>query len=207
MVYVIVDNTKNLQRAIMTPKLISFFVGAGKQVVVVSETADFAVLEGLSVDGVVLSGGPVCLSEATELFKYSKNFTALIEFPEAPVLGICFGFQIMASAYGGEVQSLEDEARSGVLETIVVEDDSILFKGMGPEVQVYQSHSDHVHLPPSNFRITAMSVDGIVQAFECPEKRRFGVQFHPEGSPHGKTLLENYLHFCEGVQAPPGKRH
>ncbi len=88
MSFIIIDNTKNLQNAEMTPLLIDYFSSQKYQVSVISESDDLVNISS-DIDGIILSGGPILLSEKTDLFRYSKNFTALIRYPDIPILGIC----------------------------------------------------------------------------------------------------------------------
>ncbi len=101
MTFAIVDNSKDLDTAQMTPLLIEFLRGLDKDVCVIRETQEFCKLDLEKLEGIILSGGPLLLSKPTDLFQYSKNIVALVEGHDIPVLGICFGFQVMASVYGG----------------------------------------------------------------------------------------------------------
>ena len=120
MSFLIIDNTKDLGNAEMTPRLINYFEKRNIPVIVISKQEELQALTGQKIKGIILSGGPILLSEKTELFRYSKNFTVLIEYSEVPILGICFGFQIMGMAHGGCVKSLGDDRREKVYEIIHV---------------------------------------------------------------------------------------
>ena len=74
---------------------------------------------------------------------------------------------------------------------------SLLFKGDRNILRVYQCHQDHLYNPPVNFSVTGRNSDGIIQAIEDLERLRFGVQFHPENSPDGHIVLDNFLDLCE----------
>ena len=196
--FVIIDNTKDLNNAEMTPLLIDYFNKKSYKTFVISKGNELRNLDPTNITGIVLSGGPILLSEKTELFKYSKNFTALIEFPNIPILGICFGFQVMGVAYGGLVDSLSDKKRERVTETISVIDqkNSILFKNISNTIAVYQCHSDHLIKCPNNFIITSKGKDNVIQSIESKDKHRFGVQFHPENSISGLIILDNFTNYC-----------
>src|SRR6266511_1302542 len=117
-----------------------------------------------------------------------------------PTLGICYGAQLMALDLGGKVE------RTGVSEfgkTGLTAVESELFAGLPEEQSVWMSHRDTVTAPPAGASIVAISPSTPVAAFEEPERRLYGVQFHPEvvHTPHGTELLKNFLYNVAG--APP----
>jgi GMP synthase (glutamine-hydrolysing) len=118
-----------------------------------------------------------------------------------PVLGICYGMQLMAQELGGRVE------RTGASEfgrtELEAEAGSDLFAGL-PVAQVcWMSHRDSVTAPPLGSRVVAGSPSTPIAAFENPERRLYGVQFHPEvvHTPHGTELLKNFLYRV--ADAPP----
>ena len=146
---------------------------------------------------VILSGGPASV--------YAEGAPpadpALFE-AGVPVLGICYGFQAMAAALGGEV------ARTGASEyggTAVEVDQgaSTILAGQPALQDVWMSHGDSVTAAPSGFRVTASSPGAPVAAFEDHDRRLYGVQWHPEvaHSAHGQAVLENFLRRGAGVPA------
>ena len=117
-----------------------------------------------------------------------------------PTLGICYGMQLMALDLGGAVE------RTGVSEfgkTGLSAVESELFAGLPDEQTVWMSHRDSVTAPPTDARVVAGSPSTPIAAFEAPERRLYGVQFHPEvvHTPHGTDLLKNFLYNV--AQAPP----
>lgn len=194
--YLVVENTKDLRTAKMTPKLIELTTKLGRNLTVVSTSEELATVDREMIEGVILSGGPILLSEKSELFKYSKNFTALIEYPSVPVLGVCFGFQLLSVAHGGSVEKLQTK-KEDLTEEIIVDPSSVLFEGLPELITVFQCHHDHVALPPIGFKVTGSAVDGTIQAVESIDRQRFGVQFHPENSDNGEAILLNFFEFCE----------
>ncbi len=110
-----------------------------------------------------------------------------------PALGICYGMQLMAQELGGRVE------RTGVSEfgkTGLRAAHGALFEGLPEEQTVWMSHRDSVAAPPEGAQVTAGSPSTPIAAFEDPERRLYGVQFHPEvvHTPHGTDLLKNFLY-------------
>ncbi|MGB9791889.1 MAG: glutamine-hydrolyzing GMP synthase [Thermacetogeniaceae bacterium] len=150
--------------------------------------------------GIVLSGGPssVYMPDAPkcdrEIFK-----------GEVPVLGICYGMQLMAHLLGGRVrQGVEREYGRALLKIC---DHDMLFKGLPEETLVWMSHGDLVETPPPGFRVAAMTEHTPVAAMFDAERRLYGVQFHPEvhHTPEGKRVLANFLYEicgCKGDWTP-----
>jgi GMP synthase (glutamine-hydrolysing) len=144
----------------------------------------------------VLSGGPASVYAAGAP-KVDPELFAL----GVPTLGICYGMQLMAQELGGSVE------RTGVSEfgktDVRVDGESALFTGLPEEQTGWMSHRDSVAAPPVGARVTAGSRAAPIAAFEDPERRLYGVQFHPEvvHTPHGQEVLKNFLY---GVaDAPP----
>jgi len=118
-----------------------------------------------------------------------------------PALGICYGFQAMARALGGDV------ARTGLSEfghtpLRVTEPRSVLFTGLPSAQSVWMSHGDSVSSAPSGFVVTAETDGAQVAAFEDVARGLAGVQFHPEvvHTPHGQKVLEHFLYDLAGCR-------
>jgi GMP synthase (glutamine-hydrolysing) len=111
-----------------------------------------------------------------------------------PVLGICYGMQLMALDLGGGVE------RTGVSEfgrtDVEADPESRLFAGLAAEQRCWMSHRDSVVAPPAGARVVAASASAPIAAFEDEERGLYGVQFHPEvvHTPHGTDLLKNFLY-------------
>ena len=117
-----------------------------------------------------------------------------------PVLGICYGMQLMAKELGGRVD------RTGVSEfgkTELRSSESTLLKDTPDAQTVWMSHRDSVVAPPAGARVVAGSPSTPIGAFEAPERGLYGVQFHPEvvHTPHGMAVLKNFLY--DVADAPP----
>ena len=147
-------------------------------------------LAALRPAGIILSGGPKSVY-APGAPPVDERLLGL----GVPVLGICYGQQVMARALGGEV------ARTGVGEfgrtaLQVSAPDSVLFRNLPAEQAVWMSHNDAVVRPPEGFRTTASTAASPVAGFEDRERALYGVQFHPEVShtARGTELLKNFLY-------------
>ncbi|MEO8324017.1 MAG: glutamine-hydrolyzing GMP synthase, partial [Actinomycetota bacterium] len=131
-------------------------------------------LSGQHPAGIILSGGPKSV--------YSPGAPSLdpgVLKLGIPVLGICYGQQVMAQELGGEV-SRTGIAEFGKTDLKVNSSDSVLFGELPPEQTVWMSHNDSVTEPPEGFHVTASTPASPVAGFEDPERGFYGVQFHPE---------------------------
>ena len=146
--------------------------------------------------GLILSGGPASVY-ADGAPKIDERLFGL----GVPVLGICYGMQLMAQELGGRV---ERTGRSEFGRTELEADtESELFAGLPPEQACWMSHRDTVVAPPEGARVVAGSPAAPVSAFEHAARRLYGVQFHPEvvHTPHGTDVLKNFLYRV--ADAPP----
>ncbi len=139
--------------------------------------------------GIILSGGPASVYEPGA---YGID-QAILDLG-IPVLGICYGHQILANGLGGTVDR-NDVAEYGPAE-LTVAGESVLFAGLPVEQPVWMSHRDAVTEAPPGFTVTAATVDSPVAAMEDAERGLFGVQFHPEvvHTPRGQEILKHFLH-------------
>jgi GMP synthase (glutamine-hydrolysing) len=143
--------------------------------------------------GIILSGGPACVLDEgaptcdVEVFKLG-----------VPILGICYGMQLMTHLLGGEVErAAKREYGKAELFVDAAED---LFYGLdgaaeGQEVQVWMSHGDKIKTPPPGFTSIGCSANSPVAAIRHTKDKLFGVQFHPEvvHTPNGTKMLQNFL--------------
>ncbi|WP_026311349.1 glutamine-hydrolyzing GMP synthase [Parafrankia elaeagni] len=136
----------------------------------------------------ILSGGPKSVYSPGAPRVDPALFSAGV-----PVLGICYGHQVMAQALGGTV------ARTGTAEygatRLRVDDPGVLFADLPTSQQVWMSHGDSVTAAPPGFRVTASTPSTPVAAFEDLARRLYGVQFHPEvmHSDRGMDVLRHFL--------------
>ncbi len=146
----------------------------------------------LGAKGIVLSGGPASVYD-----EHAPQVDPQIFSLGLPVLGICYGMQLMAHHLGGKVEfSARREYGAGMLH---ISNGSQLFDGVGPQIDIWNSHGDKVTALPAGFRAAARTENSAFAAIENPERKLYGLQFHPEvaHTPRGKEILQNFVfHIC-----------
>jgi GMP synthase (glutamine-hydrolysing) len=137
--------------------------------------------------GLVLSGGPRSVSEPGA----PRPDPALFE-AEVPLLGICYGMQLMTAALGGAVEAAPHREYGHA--TIGIERAGTLFDALPRELRVWASHGDLVRGAPPGFTVLATSANAPVAAMEDPRRRRYAVLFHPEvaHTERGLDILRNF---------------
>ncbi|WJY96852.1 glutamine-hydrolyzing GMP synthase [Corynebacterium fournieri] len=161
---------------------------------VVPSTITAAEVREKDPQALILSGGPSSVYAEGAPQLDSEIFELGL-----PILGICYGFQIMTRALGGEV------AETGAREygrTQMRVDGGILHAGLDAEHPVWMSHGDSVTRAPEGFEVTASTPGAPVAAFENAERKLAGVQYHPEvmHSPHGQEVLTRFLTDIAGLE-------
>jgi GMP synthase (glutamine-hydrolysing) len=141
--------------------------------------------------GVILSGSPSSTSTAS--FTIDPE---TFNLPQ-PILGICFGMQLMNVLNEGRVQNLGRGEYGS--QKISLSSKSQLFRGLKGQENVWMSHGDSIDRLAHCYEPIAHSQDGIIAAIQHPEKNHFGVQFHPEvtHTENGQKILENFIDICE----------
>ncbi len=143
---------------------------------------------------IILSGGPASVYEAG-----SPQLDAKILELGIPVLGICYGFQVLAQALGGQVDKTGKREYGAT--DLKLANGGTLLAGQ-PNLQVcWMSHGDQVVKAPAGFAVLASTETTPVAAFESTERKIFGVQWHPEvkHSQQGQRVLENFLYRGAGI--------
>ena len=139
--------------------------------------------------GVIFTGGPnsVYLPDSPTIDK------AVFELG-IPVLGICYGSQLMMHLLGGHVCRAPEREYGKTL--VTVDAASKLFKGVSEKTVCWMSHNDYIEQAAPGFAVSAHTDNCPVAAVECPEKRLYAVQFHPEvlHTPEGKKMLSNFVY-------------
>jgi GMP synthase (glutamine-hydrolysing) len=157
-------------------------------------------LRHLTVKGVILSGGPASVYEggAPHIPPYVLEWGV-------PILGICYGMQALAHQLGGKVASGRGEYGPTLL--YQTRPDIPLFRGLPSQMPVWMSHGDQVLEAPPGFEVLAATENVPVAAIGSPQRRIYGLQFHPEvaHTPHGRQIIANFLYEvcgCRGLWTP-----
>jgi len=155
-------------------------------------------IESINPNGIILSGGPSSV--------YAKGAPipdgTLFEL-KIPILGICYGFQLMGTVLGGKV--LRAPRREYGHARLVIDDDEDIFKGLGSYLDVWMSHGDLLATLPPGFKRLGHTENAEIAAAGDSKKRIYGLQFHPEvvHTPHGGKIFRNFLYnICGGVHCP-----
>ncbi|MBX9244673.1 glutamine-hydrolyzing GMP synthase [Actinotalea ferrariae] len=162
---------------------------------IVPHTASVEDILAKKPSALILSGGPASVYADGAPAVDPALFEAGV-----PVLGICYGFQAMARALGGDVAQTGAREYGGT--HVTVPQAGVLLTGSPTEQSVWMSHGDAVHAAPEGFSVLATSTGSPVAAFEDRDRRLFGMQWHPEvkHSPLGQHALENFLYRGAGLR-------
>ena len=138
--------------------------------------------------GIIFTGGPNSVYDET-----SPHYDPAILDLGIPVLGICYGEQLLAYLAGGEIASAENRSEYG--KTTVFTSENILFEGVPSESICWMSHTDYVKTPPKGFTAIAHTAKCPCAAIYDARRNLFGVQFHPESimTPNGEQMIRNFL--------------
>ena len=145
-------------------------------------------IRSLMPQGIILSGGPASIYE-----KNSPRIDPQIFDLDIPVLGICYGMQFMIDALGGVVKRAAK--REYGFATLNIPQPQGLFKGIDQTTPCWMSHGDSIERLPEGFAATASTDNTPFASAADPDKRLYGLQFHPEvvHTPKGKAMLANFL--------------
>ncbi|MGH8950529.1 MAG: glutamine-hydrolyzing GMP synthase [Acidimicrobiia bacterium] len=158
-------------------------------------------IKGHNPIGLILSGGPASVY-AEDAYRMDPAILGL----GIPVLGICYGHQLLADLAGGTVANTGSAEYGNT--TLQLTGDTLLLKDLPAEQQVWMSHQDQVTEPPEGFVTVATSDGARVAAMEDRDRALFGVQFHPEvaHTPRGVEIMKRFLYDVCGA-APTWTSH
>ena len=144
------------------------------------------------VAGFILSGGP-----ETSNIKGNPTINQLIFDSKKPILGICYGMQVLAHQEGGKI--INDGKKEFGNAKLIIKDWSSLFNNLPNQIDVWMSHGDKVVALPEGYEVIASSDNSPIAAYQNLEKNYFGLQFHPEvtHTNHGLAMIENFIQVCE----------
>jgi GMP synthase (glutamine-hydrolysing) len=151
--------------------------------------APFEQIQAAEPAGIIFSGGPRSVNEPG-----APSADPRILGMGVPILGICYGLQLVAKLRGGRVARLDLAEYGG--RPVKITDQSALFTGLPAEMACWMSHGDSVIEAPPGFAVTATSPNMPVAAMEDPASGLYGVQFHPEvnHTQYGQDILKNFLY-------------
>lgn len=167
---------------------------AGVYSELISSKTPIEVIKGRNPIGIILTGGPNSVYDKNAMTISEEIFSLGI-----PVLGICYGHQLMTAKLGGKVEqgNVKEYGKADIKFDVTSE----IFQGLEEDSVVWMSHGDEVIEVPEGFRVVASTKDCKVAAMENKERRLYGLQFHPEvkHSVLGTEILNNFVHqICKG---------
>ncbi|MCI8417132.1 MAG: glutamine-hydrolyzing GMP synthase, partial [Lachnospiraceae bacterium] len=138
--------------------------------------------------GIIFTGGPNSVYDKTSP-RYSREIFEI----GVPILGICYGSQLMAYTLGGEVKTAPVSEYGHT--QMEVDSTSVLFQEVEASTVVWMSHTDYIAAVPEGFRVTAHTSVCPVAAMECAEKKLYATQFHPEvlHTKEGQKILNSFV--------------
>ncbi|MDT4761927.1 glutamine-hydrolyzing GMP synthase [Sphaerochaeta sp. PS] len=156
---------------------------------IVPYTTSVEELEQMQPKGIIFSGGPASVGTPNSPRPDEGIYSLGI-----PILGICYGLQVMSVQNGGSVQR-PDKREYGFADLEVLDGDSLLLKGVSKRSKLWMSHGDSVSSLPPGFRHTGRTTNCEFTVLENDAKRFYGVQFHPEvvHTSEGKAFLSNFV--------------
>ena len=152
-------------------------------------------LTKLNPKGIIFSGGPASVYNSGAPIPENKIFEMKL-----PILGICYGHQLIVNNYGGKVKRANKEYGSSLL---TIDDDSNLLSGLGKSIRAWMSHGDEAEQIPKNFEVIGHTESAKAAAIANMEKLIYGIQFHPEvvHTEQGTEILKNFvLKICKAKQ-------
>ena len=152
-------------------------------------------LKKLNPKGIIFSGGPSSVYDSKAPTPTKKIFQMQI-----PILGICYGHQIIVNNFGGKVKRVNKEYGSAVLS---IDNKSGILSGIGDSIRAWMSHGDEAKLVPDNFEIIGHTENARAAAISNKQKTVYGIQFHPEvvHTENGNEILKNFvLKVCHANQ-------
>ncbi len=144
-------------------------------------------LQKLNPTGIIFSGGPSSVYNSDAPIPENKIFDMNL-----PLLGICYGHQLIVNNYGGKVKRANKEYGSSLL---TIDDDADLLNGIGESVRAWMSHGDEAEQIPDGFKVIGHTENAKAAAIASEKKSIYGIQFHPEvvHTEQGTSILKNFV--------------
>ena len=152
-------------------------------------------LQKLNPTGIIFSGGPSSVYNSDAQIPENRIFDM-----DLPLLGICYGHQLIVNKYGGKVKRANKEYGSSLL---TIDSDKDLLNGIGESVRAWMSHGDEAEQIPFGFKVIGHTESAKAAAIASEEKSIYGIQFHPEvvHTEQGTEILKNFvLKVCKAKQ-------
>jgi len=152
-------------------------------------------LRKIQPKGIVLSGGPASIYGGNAPMPDNEIFEFTI-----PILGICYGLQLIVNNFGGKVKRANQEYGSS---SLIVDKSSDLLNGLGDYIRAWMSHGDEVEKIPSGFEVIGHTDRSSAAAIANKQKKIYGIQFHPEvvHTERGSEILKNFVvNICQAKQ-------
>jgi len=197
---IVVNNYKELSQAERAVQNIEKSTGQSVEKIDYKDPALYSKVIESEPDLVILTGSSALLSKprTRELFQPEMDLVRKAKFP---ILGICYGHQIIGSSFGAPMRDLGHMLRG--YEKVSVVQKHPLFDGLPSDMVVAESHRQELTKIPDEFQHLAQSKTSKVEAMVHRSKHIYGVQFHPERSndnhPHGKMIIQNLLKQIRGA--------
>lgn len=152
-------------------------------------------LKKLEPKGIIFSGGPSNVYKSDAPLPENQIFEMNL-----PILGICYGHQLIVNKFGGKIKHANKEYGSSLL---TIDNDSNLLNGIGDSIRAWMSHGDEAEQVPENFEIIGHTENAHASAIANKDKSIFGIQFHPEvvHTEQGTKIIKNFvLNICKAKQ-------
>lgn len=177
-----------------TYNLVDYFGQLGIETRVLRNNVPLSEIEGYEFQGVVLSPGPETPSAAGNLMQVIEAYLGKL-----PLLGICLGHQALGQYLGAQLVKAPYPMHGKISPIQTVP--SKLFGGLPHQFEVVRYHSLVLEKLPADLKATAYTEDRSLMAFEDPERKVYGIQFHPEAAltEHGLHILNNWARFSDIV--------
>jgi len=155
---------------------------------VLPHTTSADIIKTKECHGIILSGGPSSVDDDG-----APSIDKAIFSLSIPILGICYGMQLIAKTLGGHVMA--SSTREYGASSLEINEQSSLFNNVPKAINIWMSHSDSVRQVPDGFQSVASTTTCQIASFEHNEKQIYGIQFHPEVShtDYGKDILKNFV--------------
>lgn len=143
------------------------------------------------VDGIIISGAPLLITEM-DMRPYLEK-TSWIKHIDIPILGICFGHQLIGLQYGALASKMKEDRNWQMVECF---EETSLFERLPTEFEMMEDHCETISIP-GDFLLVASSDVCVNEAMKHKTRNIFGVQFHPEiSATQGRTIIDNFVRIC-----------